>query len=231
MDECRCLPGPPPPPSRARAYSRSGVRAQQSCVRGVVGVIGSRASASDAGGSHCRRRGQPWHGRMCSSSLGALRATPRRSECCSIRPSACICAERRQPGTTCASMPRVTIVGTRTPTAYGLAAAAALAEAFADAGVAVLSGLAYGVDARAHETTLASDGVTVAVLGSGPRRTLSHETSTPHETRGRERRGHQRVASRDPSGSLALSTPESGFLRLSAMRSSWFRRARRAEPP
>lgn len=66
------------------------------------------------------------------------------------------------------SMPRVTIVGTRTPTAYGLAAAAALAAAFADAGVAVFSGLAYGVDARAHEMTLASDGMTVAVLGSGP---------------------------------------------------------------
>ena len=66
------------------------------------------------------------------------------------------------------SMPRVTIVGTRTPTAYGLAAASALAAAFADAGVAVLSGLAYGVDARAHEMTLASDGMTVAVLGSGP---------------------------------------------------------------
>jgi DNA processing protein len=65
-------------------------------------------------------------------------------------------------------MPRVTIVGTRTPTAYGLAAAAALAAAFADAGVAVFSGLAYGVDARAHEMTLASDGMTVAVLGSGP---------------------------------------------------------------
>lgn len=66
------------------------------------------------------------------------------------------------------SMPRVTIVGTRTPTAYGLAAAAALAAAFADAGVAVVSGLAYGVDARAHEMTLTSDGMTVAVLGSGP---------------------------------------------------------------
>jgi len=66
------------------------------------------------------------------------------------------------------AMPRVTIVGTRTPTAYGLAAAAALAAAFADAGVAVLSGLAYGIDARAHEMTLAGDGLTVAVLGSGP---------------------------------------------------------------
>jgi len=69
---------------------------------------------------------------------------------------------------TVCSMPRVTIVGTRTPTAYGLAAAAALAAAFADAGVAVLSGLAYGVDARAHEIALASEGMTVAVLGSGP---------------------------------------------------------------
>lgn len=66
------------------------------------------------------------------------------------------------------SMPRVTIVGTRTPTPYGLAAASALSEAFAAADVAVVSGLAYGVDGRAHEATLASDGVTMAVLGCGP---------------------------------------------------------------
>ena len=66
------------------------------------------------------------------------------------------------------AMPRVTIVGTRTPTGYGLAAASSLAAAFAEAGVAVLSGLAYGIDARAHEAALASDGMTVAVLGSGP---------------------------------------------------------------
>lgn len=65
------------------------------------------------------------------------------------------------------SMPRVTIVGTRTPTPYGLAAASALSEAFALAGVAVVSGLAYGIDGRAHQATLASDGVTVAVLGCG----------------------------------------------------------------
>lgn len=65
-------------------------------------------------------------------------------------------------------MPRVTIVGTRTPTPYGLAAAAALSEAFALEGVAVVSGLAYGVDGRAHQATLARDGVTVAVLGCGP---------------------------------------------------------------
>lgn len=66
------------------------------------------------------------------------------------------------------SMPRVTIVGTRTPTPYGLAVAAALAEAFVRAGVAVVSGLAYGVDGRAHQAALACDGVTVAVLGCGP---------------------------------------------------------------
>ncbi|HLM53709.1 MAG TPA: DNA-processing protein DprA, partial [Pseudoxanthomonas sp.] len=35
-------------------------------------------------------------------------------------------------------------------------------------GVAVISGMAAGIDAAAHEAALAHDGVTVAVLGTGP---------------------------------------------------------------
>lgn len=64
-------------------------------------------------------------------------------------------------------VPRVTIVGTRKASAYGLTAATALAVAFAQRGVCVLSGLALGIDGRVHRATLERKGLTVGVLGCG----------------------------------------------------------------
>src|SRR6266481_1109993 len=63
--------------------------------------------------------------------------------------------------------PRVAIVGARRPTPYGEAVAERLATDLARAGVVVVSGLALGVDAAAHEGALLGDGCTVAVLGTG----------------------------------------------------------------
>lgn len=74
----------------------------------------------------------------------------------------------------------VAIVGTRRPTAYGREACAAIAGDLADAGVAIISGLAMGIDARAHETTLEHRGITVAVLGSG----ADQDSIFPPENRG-----------------------------------------------
>jgi DNA processing protein len=63
--------------------------------------------------------------------------------------------------------PCVAVVGTRTPTEYGLRAARALAQGLAEAGITVVSGLALGIDAAAHEAAL-PHGTTIAVLGTGP---------------------------------------------------------------
>ncbi|MGO1720990.1 MAG: DNA-processing protein DprA, partial [Luteimonas sp.] len=63
--------------------------------------------------------------------------------------------------------PAVAVVGSRSPTAGGRDSAAAFARALAGSGLAVVSGLARGVDAAAHEATLEAGGLTVAVLGSG----------------------------------------------------------------
>jgi DNA processing protein len=61
----------------------------------------------------------------------------------------------------------VAIVGTRRVTAYGRQVTADLAAFLAGNGITVVSGLARGVDAIAHEAALQAGGRTIAVLGSG----------------------------------------------------------------
>lgn len=65
---------------------------------------------------------------------------------------------------------RVAVVGTRTPTTEGVAHARAIAGGLAERGVTVVSGLAAGIDTAAHGTALAVGGRTVAVIGTGLRR-------------------------------------------------------------
>jgi DNA processing protein len=63
--------------------------------------------------------------------------------------------------------PALAMVGSRRPTARGLACARAFASELARAGVTIVSGLAYGIDGASHEGALAGCGATVAVLASG----------------------------------------------------------------
>ncbi len=61
----------------------------------------------------------------------------------------------------------VAVVGTRRVTPYGRQVTAEIAGFLAQNGVTVVSGLARGVDAIAHQTALQAGGRTIAVLGSG----------------------------------------------------------------
>jgi DNA processing protein len=86
--------------------------------------------------------------------LGA--AAPARLHVRGARRLAELCAE-----------PAVAVVGARRGSRAGEEFAFALSRGLAVAGVAVISGLALGIDAAAHAGALAANGRTVAVLGCG----------------------------------------------------------------
>ncbi len=69
------------------------------------------------------------------------------------------------------SLPQIGIVGSRNPSGAGRDNSRQFARCLADAGFAVTSGLAAGVDGAAHEGALEAEGATVAVLGTGVDRT------------------------------------------------------------
>lgn len=60
------------------------------------------------------------------------------------------------------------IVGSRNATAQGKANASSFARCLSQDGVCIVSGLALGIDAAAHEGALDGAGSTIAVVGTGP---------------------------------------------------------------
>ncbi len=86
----------------------------------------------------------------------------------------------------------VAVVGARAATPYGTHVAGELALGLAEAGAAVVSGGAYGIDGAAHQGALAADGApTIAVLACGV------DIAYP--------RGHDRLLARIAESGLLLS--------------------------
>lgn len=71
----------------------------------------------------------------------------------------------------------LTVVGSRKATPYGKEVCKTLIEGLADAPVAIVSGLALGIDAAAHRAALAAGVPTIAVPGSGLSRDVLYPAS------------------------------------------------------
>lgn len=65
------------------------------------------------------------------------------------------------------SMPKIAIVGSRHPSASGFLNAYEFSHALSQENYCITSGLALGVDSRAHQACIDAKGTTIAVLGSG----------------------------------------------------------------
>jgi DNA processing protein len=65
------------------------------------------------------------------------------------------------------ALPALAMVGSRNATPQGISNAQQFARAFSNAGLTIVSGLALGIDAAAHQGGLDGAGSTIAVLGTG----------------------------------------------------------------
>ncbi len=63
--------------------------------------------------------------------------------------------------------PALAVVGSRNATPQGISNARAFAKALSDAGICVISGMAHGIDAAAHQGALSGAGSSIAVVGTG----------------------------------------------------------------
>jgi DNA processing protein len=68
------------------------------------------------------------------------------------------------------NVPHLAMVGSRSPTAGGEETAREFAYALSEAGIAIVSGLAHGIDRAAHIGALGASGSTIAVMATGPDR-------------------------------------------------------------
>ena len=134
-------PDVPPLPPRVTARLRDpGLAAEAAAVRRRAETLGLRVLTPDQPAFPNRLR-EAWLGPLVLFARGDPAALGR--------------------------LPALCLVGSRTPTPYGKAAAEQFAHALAGAGVVLWSGLARGIDGIAHHACVDAGVPTVAVLAGG----------------------------------------------------------------
>ncbi len=137
----------------------------------VSGTTGQRLARSLAGWAQRLDSAQPEAHLTWSEQLGARVVVPgdaqwpaRLDDLGAGRPM-CLWTRGADPAAVLESA--IAVVGARAASPYGEHVASQMAAELADAGVTVVSGGAFGIDAAAHRGALAADGVSVAVLAGG----------------------------------------------------------------
>ena len=92
--------------------------------------------------------------------------------------------------------PAFAIVGSRNATPQGCADAEAFGAAMSAAGLAIVSGLALGIDAAAHRGGLTGAGSSIAVIGTGPDRVYPARNRDPRARARGARTRHLRIRRR-----------------------------------
>ena len=129
-------------------------------IRAPPPLVGGRGDAGEAGGSAAAETGvEQGHVPLVFDQPGyppALAAIPDPPPVLWLLGCTAVCTR-----------PAVAIVGSRAGSPYACEVAHRLGTDLSDRGIAVVSGLARGVDGAAHQGALSGPGGTIAVLGSG----------------------------------------------------------------
>ena len=99
------------------------------------------------------------------------------------------------------SRPQIAMVGSRNPSQIGVKIALDFAQAMAEAGYVVTSGMALGIDAASHQGALNAGGATIAVVGTG----LDRVYPACHKSLATEIVAHGAMLSEFPLGTRAKS--------------------------
>jgi DNA processing protein len=76
----------------------------------------------------------------------------------------------------------VAVIGSRMPSSYGVEMTKVITQSLVEEGLMIVSGLAYGIDIQAHQTTIAHGGKTIAILGSGIEVCYPKEHASTYQT-------------------------------------------------
>ena len=83
-------------------------------------------------------------------------------------PKVLYCRGRTELLNQCSNQGSVAVVGSRNASGYALYATERFSSEFSSKGITIVSGMALGVDRKAHEAALQGSGSTIAILAGGP---------------------------------------------------------------